>query len=73
MTFIGEQDGKAFRTKTTSMFFDAFQSKLKASNTQGNMKRVNSSFFIDNMSNSQEKIVSSVNATVKDPTQIKYL
>lgn len=53
MTFIGEQDGKAFRTKTTSMFFDAFQSKLKASNTQGNMKRVNSSFFIDNMSNSQ--------------------
>lgn len=54
MTFIGEQDGKAYRTKTTSMFFDAFQNKLKAANSQGgNLKRVNSSFFNDNMSNSQ--------------------
>lgn len=53
MTFIGEQDGKAFRTKTTSMFFDAFQNKLKANSAQGNMKRVNSSFFIDNMGSSQ--------------------
>lgn len=43
MTFIGEHDGKAFRTKTTSIFFDGAQNVLK--NKQSHMKRVNSSFF----------------------------
>jgi starch synthase len=51
MTFIGEHDGKAYRTKTTSIFFDALQNNLKTKNTQ--LKRVNSSFFIDNLNPSQ--------------------
>jgi predicted kinase len=51
MTFIGEHDGKAYRTKTTSIFFDGAQNNLKAKNTQ--LKRVNSSFFNESMNTSQ--------------------
>lgn len=71
MTFIGEHDGKAYRTKTTSIFFDSLKRDDK--NKNSHIKRVNSSFFNQNFNTSDEKIISSVNATVKDPTQIKYL
>jgi hypothetical protein len=71
MTFIGEHDGKAYRTKTTSIFFDSLKRDDK--NKNSHIKRVNSSFFSQNFNTSDEKIISSVNATVKDPTQIKYL
>ena len=71
MTFIGQHDGKAYRTKTTSIFFESAKQSEKNKNSQ--FKRVNSSFFNNNLSNSTEKIISSVNATIKDPSQIKYL
>lgn len=50
MTFIGEHDGKAYRTKTTSIFFNSLKKDEKNRNSQ--LKRVNSSFFNDNFNNS---------------------
>jgi starch synthase len=50
MTFIGEQDGKAYRTKTTSIFFES--AKKSEKNKNSHLKRVNSSFFTQNFNNS---------------------
>jgi hypothetical protein len=50
MTFIGEHDGKAYRTKSTSIFFDGAQANLKGPTKTSHMKKLNSSFFHENPS-----------------------
>ena len=74
MTFIGEQDGKAYRSKATSMFFDAVHNSPENFEKKCSLKKATSSFFTPSQSNpSSEKVVSITNATIKDSSQIKYL
>lgn len=74
MTFIGEHDGKAYRTKTTSIFlYNGKTDKKDGKLTK--LKKTNSSFFDSGSMNSgpSSSVVSGVNSTVCDPTQIDYL